>query len=74
MWVIIEPMLIKFAVQEVIDLLVKAGFISATTGSLVKTAEDLKLALADLKIVRQYPGDLVAPTNTSNLVVGQPPT
>jgi hypothetical protein len=72
MWLIIEPMLIKFALEEVINLLVKSGFLSPTTGSLVKTAEDLKLAVSDIKFYRQFPGDLVAPTNTSNIQVQQP--
>ena len=72
MWPIIEPMLIKFALQEVIDLLVKAGFISSTTGFLVKTAEDLKIAVSDIKVYRQFPGDLPGPTNISNIQVVQP--
>jgi hypothetical protein len=72
-WEIVEPLLIKFALQEVVQILVKAGVISALTGSLIKTAEDLKLAVSDVKLYRQFPGDIVAPTNTSNLQVSQPP-
>jgi hypothetical protein len=72
MWALLEPLLIKFAVQEVIDLLVKAGFLSATTGSLIKTAEDLKLAVSDIKFYRQFPGDIAVPTNQANFGVRQP--
>jgi hypothetical protein len=71
-WALIEPLLIKFALEEVVTMLVKAGFLSTTTGSLIKSAEDLKLAVSDIKFYRQFPGDLAAPTNTSNLQVQQP--
>jgi hypothetical protein len=66
-------LLVKFAVQEVVQILVKAGVISSLTGSLVRTAEDLKLAVSDVKLYRQFQGDIVAPSNVSNIQVVQPP-
>jgi hypothetical protein len=49
MWALIAPILEKFALEEVIALLIKAGVISPFTGSLVKTADDLKIAVSGIK-------------------------
>lgn len=71
LWVIIEPMLEKFAVEEAVTLLVKAGVLSATAGSLIKGADELKIAVADIKIYQEYPagvngrGDVTPPSQTN---------
>jgi hypothetical protein len=53
LWAVLEPILIKFAVSEVVAILVRAGMISAFTGSLVKTADDLKIAVSGIKFYHE---------------------
>ena len=73
MWLIVEPILIKFAIEEVVNILVKAGVMSATTGSLIKTVEELKIAVSDIKFYHE-PTDFPSPppgqTNISNISEG----
>lgn len=72
LWIIIEPMLEKFAVEEAVALLIKCGIISATMGSLIKRADELKIAVADIKIYQEYPTGVngrsdVSPPSQTNI-------
>ena len=71
MWAIVEPLLVKFAVEELVNLLVGAGVLSQLQGAVIKTAEDLKFHLQNIQVVYSYPNDAPGSTNQSNIAPGE---
>ena len=71
MWAVVQPLLVKFAVEEVVNILIKAGVLSQVQGAVIKTAEDLKYHLQNIQVIYAYPGDPSGQSNASNFTVGQ---
>jgi hypothetical protein len=48
-------MLIKFTVQEVVEILVKSGVLSQLAGDAINDVESLRSAVSNISIVYTYP-------------------
>jgi len=55
MWALLEPMLIKFTVEEIVALLVKSGILPQIAGDAINDVESLRAAVSNITFTYTYP-------------------
>jgi hypothetical protein len=55
MWALLEPMLIKFTVEEMVALLVKSGILPEIAGDAITDIEGLRAAVSNISFTYTYP-------------------